>query len=106
MSEFQRHPKLYFNDGNICLSAVSHASAASQSDSSAEILAAPDHSLAAGVFFRVHQSVLSIHSPIFCDMLGLPSTDDTNEKYDGVPLVHMPDSAEDLGSLLTALYYG
>lgn len=106
MPEFQRHTKLYFTDGNICLSAVSHASAASQSDSNAEMLAAPDHPLSAGIFFRVHQSVLSIHSPIFCDMFGLPSTDDTNETYDGVPLVHMPDSAEDLESLLTALYFG
>jgi hypothetical protein len=79
----QIHESLYFNDGNIVL----QAKGTSGKD----------------VIFRVHQSVLSKNCPVFQDMLALPA-DGVNEIYDGVPLVRMPDSAEDLQSLLNVLY--
>ncbi|TFY73469.1 hypothetical protein EWM64_g10543, partial [Hericium alpestre] len=81
----KHHEPLYFHDGNIVLTAV---------DAVGEQVA-----------FRVHQSILAVHSPIFADMLSLPtSTGAATETYDSVPLVRMPDNAEDLKRLLEVLY--
>ncbi|KDQ49678.1 hypothetical protein JAAARDRAFT_143067 [Jaapia argillacea MUCL 33604] len=57
--------------------------------------------------FRVHSSVLAYHSPVFADMFSLPpslSGTNTNEVFDGVPMVYMPDAAVDLAQLLGVLY--
>ena len=89
-SERARHDErcdkdFYFPDGNIILSAR-----------------VKDGTL---VYFRVHKSVLSLHSPIFADMFAmpLPSVTDT---YDGLLLVHLQDDADDLKAFLQALYGG
>lgn len=99
-TSFQHHQRLYLADGNVCLSALW------TSQPSLENQTAIQEPSVIGTIFRVHQSILSIHSDIFRDMFSLPSTQGTNETYDGVPLVQMPDSAEDLEALLAALYYG
>lgn len=85
----RRHDSLYLSEGDICLAAI-HST-----DSQDKMW----------LLFRVHQSVLCLHSPIFRDMLALPAEDNT-EKFDGVPLVRMPDSATDLEAVLKALYFG
>jgi hypothetical protein len=48
--------------------------------------------------------MLSKVSPVFENMFTLP-TGDAEEKFEGVPLVHMPECAEELESLLKVLYH-
>lgn len=99
-SAFEHHETLYFADGNICLSA---RPAATRLDGDLNAEAQNSKILV----FRVHQGVLSLHSPVFKDMLAFPEPQPgTNEVYDGVPLVQMPDSAEALESLINAFYHG
>ena len=81
----ERHVGLYFADGDIVLSAAK---------------AAGEHI----VFFRVDKVLLCRYSQVLRTLLSIPAHPDANETYDGVVRVHMPDTAEDLDRLLTALY--
>ena len=54
--------------------------------------------------FRVHAAVIGQLSPIFGDMLKLPSGNDGREMFDGVPLVHFPDPVADVGELFRSFY--
>ncbi|KAL6307685.1 hypothetical protein BKA93DRAFT_727017 [Sparassis latifolia] len=87
----QHHPTLYFDDGNVVLSALSREDGSRQ-------------------YFRVHQSILCRHSPVLADMFAIPplkasySEDIIAETYAGVVHVQMQDSAEDLASFLGVLY--
>ncbi|KAJ6535566.1 hypothetical protein B0H19DRAFT_1183764 [Mycena capillaripes] len=54
--------------------------------------------------FRVSRDFLAIQSPIFRDMLSLPTPDDA-EMMDGCPFVLLSDSAEDITVFLKALLY-
>ncbi|KAF8195644.1 hypothetical protein K438DRAFT_1826289 [Mycena galopus ATCC 62051] len=56
------------------------------------------------MLFRVHQSMLSLQSPVFAAMFTLPPPDVNCDIYDGVPFVRMPDDAKDIESLLKVLY--
>lgn len=86
-----RHPDLWFSDGSVVL----------KSDN---------------IMFRVHMSVLSRHSVFFRDMFTLPqpipaasssnSNHSQDETVEGCPVVLLQDSADDLTSLLVALYDG
>ncbi|KAJ7629881.1 hypothetical protein B0H17DRAFT_1150396 [Mycena rosella] len=78
-----RDPNFYAEDGNI-------------------ILAAKD-SENRTIYFRLHRSILVKHSPVFADMFSMPPPP-TAEKYDGVPLVEMPDDADGLRTLIALLY--
>ncbi|KAJ7250525.1 hypothetical protein B0H12DRAFT_1324257 [Mycena haematopus] len=53
--------------------------------------------------FRVHWSVLALHSSIFRDMEGLPQPPD-QPTVDGCPILELSDDPEDLEYLLKALY--
>ncbi|KAF7376427.1 hypothetical protein MSAN_00058300 [Mycena sanguinolenta] len=79
-----RDPAFYFDDGNIILSAKD-----------------ADECI---VYFRVHRSILTKHSPVFKDMFTMPLPQD-EDQYDGAPLVEMAgDSADALRSLVALLY--
>ncbi|KIP11099.1 hypothetical protein PHLGIDRAFT_83859 [Phlebiopsis gigantea 11061_1 CR5-6] len=86
----QHHPTLYFDDGNVVLSALNK-----------------DRERC---YFRVHQSVLCRHSSVFSDMFGMPPKreptpeGELSESYDGVVHIQMPDSAEEVASLIDVLY--
>lgn len=54
-------------------------------------------------FFKCHKSTLSKQSSVFSDMFTFPPSEE-QEKFDGVPLVHLHDSSEDVESLLKYLY--
>jgi hypothetical protein len=55
------------------------------------------------IFFRVHKSIMAISSPVFNDLFSLPQPPD-GEAIDGLPVVHVPEDAEVLHSLLTLHY--
>lgn len=96
---YQRSKSLYFPTGDICLAAPM--------DDSSTARAGDTQSQPTGLIFRVHRFTLSLHSPVFRDIFALPDGGTgVNETYDGVVLVHMPDSAEDLEQLVEAFYYG
>ena len=86
----ERHPTLYYDDGNVVLSGRTQ-----------------DGELQ---YFRVHKSILSRYSPVLADMFSIPpllvkgSRTQIAESYDGVVYVQMPDSAEELTSFLTMFY--
>ncbi|KAJ7174763.1 hypothetical protein C8R46DRAFT_990820 [Mycena filopes] len=54
--------------------------------------------------FRVSRDFLATRSPVFGDMLSLPTPQDA-ELMEGCPFVRLPDSAEDVTYFLKALLY-
>ncbi|KAJ7061804.1 hypothetical protein C8F01DRAFT_1138400 [Mycena amicta] len=54
--------------------------------------------------FRVSRAFMAVHSPIFQDMLALPTPQDA-ETFEDCPLVRLPDSADDVTHFLKALIY-
>lgn len=83
-----KHDSLYLTGGNICIAALE----SSTNDQR-------------WVIFRVHKSVMGIHSPVFRDMFSLPPAGDA-EQFEGVPLVRMPDNASDIETLLKPICFG
>jgi hypothetical protein len=81
-----RDPDFYNDDGNIVLSAKDAEGCT--------------------VYFRLHRSILTKHSPVFGDMFAMPTPSlPSVDQYDGVPLVEMAgDSADALRSLIALLY--
>ena len=53
--------------------------------------------------FRVYRGVLVKNSSVFRDILSIPQSP-TEELFDGLPVVRVHDSSEDMTSLLCALY--
>jgi hypothetical protein len=78
-----RDQDLYFEDGNIIISA---------NGASGDL-----------VYFRVHKSLLSKQSSVFKDMFSLPSPSEV-DIYDGLPLVHFHDDAKELKQFLQVIY--
>ncbi|TFY59409.1 hypothetical protein EVG20_g7798 [Dentipellis fragilis] len=83
--DYQQHEDIYYPDGNIAL-------VAQWKD--------PEDG---HVVFRIHKSVLARSSSVFEDMFTLPAGE-AMELYDGVPLVRMPDTGEEVEGLLQYLY--
>ena len=81
-----RHPSLYFEQGDIALSAR-------DSDTLTYV-------------FRVYRLFLTHHSSVFKTMIGAIESGPTGEEYDGVPLIALgeEDNAEDVASLLEVIY--
>ena len=85
----ERHPQLYFSDGDVVLSAK--VLSATTSDSPPRYLP-----------FRVHRPILRHNSTMLANLFMDAASSDL---YDGVPLVEMiGDTAEALGSLLAFIY--
>ena len=82
----ERHPTLYFSDGDVVLAASA------------------DGPPPGSQLFRVHKFLLKHHSPTFANMF-LDADAETGESYDGVPMVQLQgDKAEDIALLLNYLY--
>ncbi|KAJ3546706.1 hypothetical protein NM688_g5487 [Phlebia brevispora] len=78
-----RHPSLYLKDGDVAITAQ-------HSDGSLHV-------------YRIDKAFLSRFSPVFADMFAMPNPS-TVETYDGAPVVHLTDRAEDVEAFLAALY--
>lgn len=103
----EKHPKFYFDDGSIVLTAYftdfSDGKGMESSESSRPNVPLPN--ALRKVVFRVHKSILGSASRVFADMFELPDGHGTaNDIHDGVPVVHMPDSAEDIEAMLDMIY--
>ncbi|EIN04253.1 hypothetical protein PUNSTDRAFT_138648 [Punctularia strigosozonata HHB-11173 SS5] len=59
---------------------------------------------AEGIGFKVYRMLLAQHSAVFADMLALSEPSANIDPLHGCPLVHMPDSAEELRYLLLAIH--
>ncbi len=53
--------------------------------------------------FRVHCSLLALHSPIMEDCFACPQPENA-PMLDGCPLVHLPDPTQDIENFLSLLY--
>ncbi|KAH7909492.1 hypothetical protein BJ138DRAFT_1010739 [Hygrophoropsis aurantiaca] len=82
---FVRITDLYLNDGNIILFA--------NRDSSTTYV------------FRLHKSVLAIHSGMFADMFALATPSEDDDIYEGLPVIRMHDDAKDVEAVFRACYY-
>ncbi|KAI0350435.1 hypothetical protein OH77DRAFT_1489151 [Trametes cingulata] len=78
LPDFRQDADLWFEDGSIVV-------------------------VAGNTGYRVHTSLLTRFSPIFRDMMVMPPPPDA-PAVQGVPLVHVPDSAHDFKCLLRAIY--
>ncbi|KAI1795319.1 hypothetical protein LXA43DRAFT_1178792 [Ganoderma leucocontextum] len=76
-SKLQRHPEIWFNDGNIVL--VAH-----------------------GTAFRIYRGLLAEQSTVFSDMFA-SSTSSPDETFNECPVIHLSDSPHDLAHLLRVL---
>lgn len=58
--------------------------------------------------FRVHTSILGQNCEVFKDMTRIPkpeTVDETEEVFEGCPVVRLQDSTADLEHFLKAIYY-
>jgi len=54
--------------------------------------------------FRVHMTVLSLHSTVFRDMFSMPQPAEAELTIEGCPIVHVSDTAQDVGFMFHTLY--
>ncbi|TDL16697.1 hypothetical protein BD410DRAFT_795097 [Rickenella mellea] len=79
ITDRKRHPRLWFDDGNIIL--------------------ATNLSL-----FRVHRGLLSMNSPVFADMLSMPQPGRLEDTVEDLPVVEINDDDTDFTHLLCFFY--
>lgn len=80
----ERHPTLYFLDGDIVLYATK-----------------PSGDVQA---FRVDRVYLTRSSPVFRELLSTPSASNMTEAFEGAPVLRLSDDAIELANLLELLY--
>lgn len=104
------HPELYFRDGNIILSAYS-ANEENKWDKCAAVSSptpqdrdSEEDAKRCVIRFRVHKSLLSMHSKIMEDMFLLPQSQSSIQYDEGTEIVEMPDSAEEIEAMLSVIY--
>ncbi|TDL25286.1 hypothetical protein BD410DRAFT_896201 [Rickenella mellea] len=83
-------PDIWFSDGNIVI-----------------VVIETDENARRRHLYKVHKSILSMHSPVWRDMFGLPQSFNSpasGDCYNGVPVVILPDDVKDVDDLLSAIY--
>ncbi|KAI0305740.1 hypothetical protein B0F90DRAFT_1100977 [Multifurca ochricompacta] len=80
-------PDLWFEDGNIIIRTVLHDKAYT--------------------VYKVHKSILASHSSVFLDLFDGPQAafDTASERYEGLPVIGLPDPPSDVNDFLKALYF-
>lgn len=89
-SSYARHPELYFADGSVVLVCIPRPR--------------PDLPTPQPTAFKVFRSLLAANSEVFSDVLSLDQPP-CEEKYDGCPVIRLPDDAEDMECLLKATFF-
>ena len=79
-----KHPKYYLPHGDVIIQSLPGSNGIS-------------------TLFRINKGVLAFSSPVFEGMFALPDSL-SQDTYDGVPLVHFLDAADDISGLLSAFY--
>ena len=80
LDELEKHPELWWEDGNVVLVAGKKG-------------------------FKAHRSVLSRKSAIFNDMFAV-SGQSPQDTFECIPVVHLADDPEELAYFLDAMYNG
>ena len=86
--ETYESPDLWFDDGNIIIRAVLNDNRAYTA-------------------YKIHKSVLTLHSNVFRDLFDGPQAafDVASDRYDGLPVIQLPDSPSEVNHFLKALYF-
>ncbi|KAL0960235.1 hypothetical protein HGRIS_011868 [Hohenbuehelia grisea] len=105
-----RCSSLYFSDGNIVLRAAGLVDNEDESGNEAEADQSSSDDADSFTFFRVHKSILSLHSPVFRDMFASAQPTKASDietplyVYDGVEFIHVHDVADELRDFPSVLY--
>ena len=83
-SKIYRHETLYFEDGDVVISA--------------------QDATGCRVLFRVDKRSLARQSSVFESLFSLPTHSGLNEEYNGAPMAHLDEKAEALQDLLSFMY--
>jgi len=86
--ETYENPDLWFDDGNIIIRTVI------------------SHKRSYAVC-KVHKSILAAHSNVFHDLFDGPQAafHIASDRYDGLPVIELPDSPSEVKNFLKALYF-
>lgn len=88
MDQYERQPDLYYPTGDVILSAPLQPAEGSE------------HRLQ---LYRVHKAFLGIQSVFFANLFADASAGN-GPTYDDLPMLEMPDRADDLSGLLDCIY--
>ncbi|KAH9986563.1 hypothetical protein BJV74DRAFT_537660 [Russula compacta] len=85
--ETYESPDLWFDDGNIIIRTVLNENRAF-------------------TVYKVHKSILALHSTVFSDLFDGPQSafDVASDQYDGLPVIELPDLPSEVNDFLKALY--
>jgi hypothetical protein len=86
--ETYESPGLWFDDGNVIIRAVLNHNRAY-------------------IVYKIHKSILILHSNVFRDLFDGPQAafDVASDRYDGLPVIQLPDSPSEVDHFLKALYF-
>ena len=111
MADHRKEPKFWFFDGNVILSVSDSAATRGLCETHIITLSSDRINSTTSVLFRVHKGVLARSSVVFRNMLDPDNISESsvismNEEdlFEGLPLVRMQDSREEVQALLEALY--
>ncbi|KAG8916866.1 hypothetical protein FRC02_003498 [Tulasnella sp. 418] len=96
------HKTFYFKDGNIILRVKQDA--ARLVENTAEEPESSQESRDSHILFRVHQSVLTLHSSIMISIPEPPMDSADRELVDGCDVIDLHDPLQDIEKLISALY--
>lgn len=86
--ETYESPDLWFDDGNIIIRTVLNENRAY-------------------TVYKVHKSILALHSTVFSDLFDGPQSafGVASDQYDGLPVIELPDLPSEVNDFLKALYF-
>ena len=111
MADHRKDPNFWFLDGNVVLSASDATVTRGLCETHIITLNSDRINSTTSVLFRVHKGVLSRSSVVFRNMFNPENTTESSlisinneDLFEGLPLVRLQDSREEVQALLEALY--